>query len=114
MKYLKQLNTALENGLSKMIFDHVRNYLMCSLLLAIGITELKQPTSLFFGLVPGLYSGTGVIGLSCMLFCLNLYDGIRKISQSKYHLVFTLGLIALYVFISLRVIELAWDFRATS
>ena len=43
MKLFKRFNDALDEGLSKSIFDHVRNYLMCSFLLAIGIAEAKQP-----------------------------------------------------------------------
>jgi len=113
MKILNKFNTSLEDGLSKAIFDHVRNYLMCAFLLAIGMAEFKQHTSLFFGLIPSSYSGKGVIGFSCALIGLNLYDGIRKISTSKYHLILTIGLISLYIFLSIRVIEMAWSFRGT-
>ena len=42
-----------------------------------------------------------------MLICLNLYDGIRRISKSKYHFMFTIALILLYLFLSVRVIEMA-------
>ncbi|KPK55331.1 MAG: hypothetical protein AMS22_04700 [Thiotrichales bacterium SG8_50] len=114
MKYIRRLNSALEDGLSKTVFDHLRNYLMCSFLLAVGVSEFRQQDSLFFDLIPSNYSGTGLVGLSCVLFCLNLYDGIRRISKYKYHLLLTIGLIAMYVVMSLRVIELAWGFRSLS
>jgi len=46
-----------------------------------------------------------------MLISLNLYDGIRRISKSQYHIVFTFALVLTYLFLSVRVIEMAWDFR---
>jgi hypothetical protein len=86
---------------------------MCAFLLAIGTAEFTQQTNLFLGLVSSQYSGTGVIGLSIILICLNLYDGIRKISRTKYHLILTIVLISIYIFLSIRVIEMTWDFRTT-
>ena len=84
---------------------------MCAFLLAIGTAEFTQQTNLFLGLVSSQYSGTGVIGLSIILICLNLYDGIRKISRTKYHLILTILLISIYIFLSIRVVEMTWDFR---
>lgn len=114
MKYFKRFNTAMEDGLSKSVFEHLRNYLMCSLLLVVGLAEWERHTNLFFGLIPSNYSGAGIVGVSCILICLNLYDGIRKISKSKYHSLLILLLIIIYVLLSVRVIELAWSFRASS
>lgn len=107
----KRINTAFKNVPTKAIFDHLRNYLMCAFLLAIGTAEFRAQTNLFFGLIPNHYSGAGVIGLSCVLFSLNFYDGIRKISKSEYHLIFNALLVIMYIFISIRVIEMAWVFR---
>jgi len=113
MKIIRQINTALDDGLAKSVFDHIRNFLMCAFLLAIGTAEFRQHTSEFFGLISSQYSGTGVIGLSLILICLNLYDGIRKISRTKYHLILTIVLIGIYIFLSIRVVEMSWDFRTT-
>ena len=111
MKPITRLNIALQNGLSKEIFDHIRNYLMCAMILAIGTSEIKQHSSLLFGLVPGQYSGLGVVAFAFVLIAFNLYDGIRKLSRTRYHLAFTICLITLYLLISIRVIEMAWHFR---
>ena len=111
MKTIKYFNSALDRGLVKQVFDHIRNYLICAFILAIGTTELRQQESEFFDLVPAVYAGWGVIGLAAMLISLNLYDGIRRISKEKYHFVFTIALVLLYLFLSVRVIEMAWDFR---
>ena len=111
MKKLKQINSALDEGFCKSVFDHLRNFLMCTFLLAIGTNELKEHTSQLFGFIPSQSSGLGVIGISFILILLNLYDGIRKISSSKYHLLLTIILVALYIIFSIRVIEMAWNFR---
>lgn len=112
MKPITRLNLALQDGLSKEIFDHIRNYLICALILAIGTSEIKGHSSLLFGLIPGNYSGYGVVVFAFILIAFNLYDGIRKLSRTRYHLTFTISLITLYIFMSIRVIEMTWHFRA--
>ena len=49
--------------------------------------------------------------MASVLIFFNLYDGIRRISKSKYHFSLTIGLVLIYLFLSVRVIEMAWDFR---
>ncbi len=111
MKPIEGLNRALDRGAIKQIFDHVRNYMICAFMLAIGTTELRQPESQFFELISPGYAGSGVIFLACVLIFFNLYDGIRRISKSKYHFGLTIGLVLLYLFLSVRVVEMAWHFR---
>ena len=114
MKAIERVNDALDNGASKQIFDHVRNYLIGAFILAIGTTEFRQQGNQFFEIIPPGYAGLGVISFAAVLISLNLYDGIRRISSSKYHLSLTLGLVVLYLFLSVRVVEMAWDFRDLS
>ena len=111
MNLFKQLGSALDRGVSKQIFDHVRNFMIGAFILAIGTTEFRQQENQFFDFIPPGYAGLGVIGFAGVLILLNLYDGIRRISKSKYHLSLTLGLVLLYLFLSVRVVEMAWDFR---
>ena len=111
MKLFVRFNTALDEGLSKSIFDHIRNYLMCSFLLAIGIAEAKQQTSLFFGLFVMHYSGVALIGLASVLFFLNLLDGIRSISKHKINWIYAVVFVLIYAITSIGVIELASSFR---
>ena len=113
MNFFRRLNLSLDKGLSKSVFDHVRNYMMCSLLLAIGVTAYKQDSGLIFDLIPVSYSGLSIIVLSVVLFCFNLYDGIREISRNNHHSIYTVGLILLYIIMSVGVIELASSFRAS-
>jgi hypothetical protein len=111
MKPLVRFNAALDDGLSKSVFDHLRNYLMCSFLLAIGIAETRQQTGLFFGVFMIQYLGMALIGLSCVLFLLNFLDGIRSISKHTFRPVYTVIFIVVYAVTSIGVIELASSFR---
>jgi hypothetical protein len=111
---IKKINGALDRGLTKKIFDHVRNYMICAFVLAIGTTELRQQGNQFFDFVPPGYAGIGVISFAAILICLNLYDGLRKIWITKYHISLSVALVLLYLFLSVRVVEMAWDFRDLS
>ena len=111
MKFFKRMNGMLDRGVSKQIFDHVRNYMICAFILAVGTTELRRSEPQFFDLIPAGYSGLGVIALAIVMIVFNLYDGIRRIYRIKYHNLLIILLVALYVFFSIRVIEMAWDFR---
>jgi len=113
MNTVKQFNRALDDGLSKAIFDHMRNFLMCAFLLAIGTAEFRYHKYPLFDFIPEYFSGLGIIAISFMLIGLNLYDGIRKISKSKYHFILTVVLVTIYLSMSVRVIELTWSFRST-
>ncbi len=111
MKIPERLNASIDADVSKVIFDHLRNFLMCAFLLSIGTNEVKQHSSLLFGLLSSEYTGYGVIALATVLILLNLYDGVRKISNTRYHVLMTIVLVSLYVFFSIRVVEIAWNFR---
>ena len=114
MNHLNRLNTALDRGMAKAVFDHLRNYLMCAFLFVIGSTAFKAKTGVFFGQIAANAvetSGIGIIGLSCVLFCLNFLDGARTISNYKFSRTVLVVLIILYAIMSIRTIELAWYFR---
>jgi hypothetical protein len=114
MKSVKRLNRALDQGMIKPIFDHVRNYMIGAFILAMGTTELRETKSQFFDLIPAKYAGFGVIAFAIVLLGINLYDGIRRISRTEHHVSLTLVLVLLYLFLSVRVVEMAWDFRDLS
>ena len=113
MDIVKRFNVALDKGLAKAVFDHVRNYMMCSLLLAIGVSGFSGTTELLLDVIPNTYSSISLVVLAVILFGLNLYDGIRVLSKSNYHTLFILGLVALYIAMSVVVIELTSSFRAS-
>lgn len=43
---------------------------------------------------------------------LNVSDGIRRLAQLRYHLVFQLLIVLVYILISARVVEMVWSYRA--
>jgi len=114
MKAFERINNALSTGLSKAVFDHARNFLVCAFILAIGLQEMRPGTESVLGFLSYKYSGVGVVILACCLIILNLLDGIRRISRFKHHASLIVGLIALYIFMSLRVVEMALTFRSAS
>ena len=111
-KAIDRLDVALDDGLTKSIFDHVRNFVMCAFLLAIGTAEFNTHSNLAIGIAGSQYSGIGVIVIAGLLFALNLYDGIRKLSRLKHHRLLTVVFITVYAIVSLRLVEIVWHIRA--
>jgi hypothetical protein len=111
MESIKRFNEKLENGFTKDIFDHVRNLLLGTFLLAIGTGQLQGPTNMFFSIAEGRFAGVGVIAVSCILIAINTYDGIRIINISRLHILISIPLIILYLFVTIKILEMAWNFR---
>ena len=111
---IKILNISYREDAVKQLFDHVRNYMICALLLAIGTTEFKVQATMVASLVSTKYSGVGIIGIAILLTLINLYDGIRQLTKVKYHAVLIAVLIGLYLYFSIRVVEMTWNFREIS
>lgn len=105
------LNNAIERGLVKEIFDHVRNYLMCAFLLAMGTFSMAQNRGFYFDDIPRLTTGIVVVILGTLLALLNFYDGIRKLRRVRNNQYLNIVLIILYVVLSERIVEIAWQFR---
>lgn len=111
MKILQKINEKFENGFTKSLFDHIRNLLISAFLLAIGTGQLYGTEDMFFTLSDGTYSGVGVIAVALSLVAINIYDGIRIICNAKMHILFTIPVIFIYLFLTLKILEMAWDFR---
>ena len=109
---IKIFNISYQEGAVKQLFDHVRNYLICALLLAIGTTEFREQASTVTSVVETQYSGVAIIGISILLMLVNLYDGVQRLAKARYHVTLIAILIVLYLFLSIRVVEMAWNFRA--
>ena len=92
MKITRFINTFIDSGKMKSLFDHVKNLVV-------------------FSLLPSHYLGIGVITFAFILILLNLYDGVRKLSKLEHHKLFTFFMISLYIFLTIRVVEVAWYYR---
>jgi|GEM_PF-1895644 len=111
MKLIKQVNSKLENGFAKNVFDHIRNLLMCTLLLAIGTNQLQEKNEMIFSVTQGKYVGVSIIVFSFILTIINSYDGLRVINKAKFHILIAMPLMFLYLFIIIKILEMGWDFR---
>ena len=111
MNVINRINEKLENGFTKGLFDHIRNLLMCAFLLAIGTGQLKEQSDMLIGITQGKYSGAGVIAVAFILITINIYDGVRIIRKAKVNILLSISSILLYLFLTLKVFEMAWDFR---
>ncbi len=102
----------LEEGLSKAVFDHVRNFLMCSLLFAAGFYSLKHPPCFVLASWLEEYVGWTIIVMAVLLMLLNLTDGIARIARLTHKKTLIILLILIYLFISLRFVMMVFGFRS--
>jgi hypothetical protein len=112
MSILTKFNNAIDEGIIKDIFFHIRNYVVCSLILTAGFYAIKNPRNLLFGTRADELAGVVTIVFGCLLILLNLYDGIYKLSKFKYNLLLNILLVVIYLFVSLRIFEIIWNFRS--
>lgn len=111
MKKTRPNNSFLDSGKLTALFDYVKNLVIFSLLLALGTNDLHHHQSNFFGVLSSKYLGIGVIAVALILVFLNLYDGIRRLTRLEHHKFFTAILILLCIFITIRIVEVAWYYR---
>jgi hypothetical protein len=112
MSILAKVNNAIDKGLFQDIFSHVRNYVVCSLILAAGFYAVKNPRDLFLGTKADEVAGVVTIVFGFLLILINLYGGIYKLSKYKGHFLLNILLLVIYLFVSLRVFEIIWNFRS--
>jgi hypothetical protein len=60
MGFIAKLDQALDRGLSKAVFDHIRNYMLCSLLFAAGVHAYHHPEKIIFGTLYPNHVGWGI------------------------------------------------------
>ncbi|NBF16921.1 hypothetical protein GV729_16785 [Pseudomonas sp. Fl4BN2] len=102
----------LDKDLNAKIFDNFKNMVLCALLFAAGTNALHSDHKLFMSITATNLAGWGVITISAILMLLNVSDGIRRLAQLRYHLVFQLLIVLVYILISARVVEMVWSYRA--
>lgn len=111
MKLVEKINNKFERGFAKEIFDHIRNLLICTFILAIGTNQLQEKNEIIFSVSQGKYVGFAVIAISIILIIINTWDGIRVIFNTKLNFPMTCLLIFLYLIIVVKVLLVGWDFR---
>ena len=111
MKFFEKINSAIDKGLTKAIFDHVRNYLMCAFLFAAGSYGMQNQSELFLSEYIGPSTGIALFILAGLLALLNFYDGVYKLTQLKYHNLISVLLFCIYILLSFRIVEITLGYR---
>ena len=112
MSIFAKINSAIDEGVFKDIFTHIRNYVVCSLLLAAGFYAVKNPRNLLLGTKADEVAGVVTLVFGFLLILLNLYDGIYRLSKYKRHFLLNISLFVIYLFVTLRIFEIIWNFRS--
>ena len=111
MDFITKLDRALDHGLSKAAFDHIRNYMLCSLLFSAGVHAYHHPEKIIFGSLYSNYVGWGIFFIAALLALLNFYDGARKLKVFHFNMFVNVTVLIVYIVISIRVVEIILEFR---
>jgi hypothetical protein len=101
------LNTKLfdENGIEA-IFAHIRNLAMATVIMAAGsYANRNQPDHGTFGILDLELASLGVEAIGFVMVGLNFLDGLRKLGRLGSSLVLRIGLAAMYVLFTVRLIQ---------
>ena len=103
---------AFERAGLKAVFDHVRNLVLATLIIAAGVHANlygpHMPALAVFELEPW---GYGVAAVGLILAILNLLDGLHKLARTSTPILLRVLVIMLYLFFSVRVAQLIYLFR---
>lgn len=104
-----------DNGGLEEIFRHVRNLVVATLVIAAGMHAIENSRSLDINGLPNTaVAGYIVSTIGIVLFLLNLMDGLHRLSKVRRHLALQVLLLAIYVFITLRVTQLVLALRMST
>jgi hypothetical protein len=93
--------------------SHVRNLLIASVVIAAGAYAIREQSEIWFFEVLNLtHSGIGVAAIAAGLVGLNILDGFYRLTKFGSSLALKIAFLGLYLFVSLRLIQLIVLFRA--
>lgn len=99
-------------GLDAM-FQHARNILTGTVLIAAGLDASRHTAASPLTMLWNVHhAGYLVAGVGVLLLLLNLWDGLRRLSNRRHALVLRVLAIAAYVVLSLRLTQVILHFRA--
>ncbi|MDB5554032.1 MAG: hypothetical protein JWL86_4016 [Rhizobium sp.] len=102
-----------DGGLEE-VFRHVRNIITSSLIMAAGLYTVKYERSLeIWGVLNISVAGYGVAFLGIVLFVLNLLEGIHQLAKFRWHFMFQIALVVIYLMITIRVEQIVLNFRTS-
>lgn len=107
----RALNAAVESGAVKAVFDHIRNYLYSSLFFAAGSYAASETSSALLGIVRSSHLGWGVMAIGAILWAINFYEGLYRLTRRNHAVLYAIFFSLLYVLASIRIVEVIWQFR---
>jgi hypothetical protein len=103
----------LDEGGIEQIFSHLRNLLIATVIIAAGSYAIAQPAEVeIFGVLDLEVAGFGVAAIGFILVGLNLLDGLCKLARLETPLIPRIALGCVYLFISMRLMQLIVLLRA--
>lgn len=104
-----------DRGGFKVTFEHIRNLVIATILLAAGSETVKRFDTIDLpGLSNPMIAGYIVAGTGCILVGLNFLDGLRRLARLRWHYALQAALSIGYLFFSFRIVQLIIYFRTHS
>jgi hypothetical protein len=103
---------AFDTNKIKEVFDHVRNLLVCALLIAAGLFETRHSTALLEPVFAGPLTGWGLVAVGSGLAIVNLLAGMSQLSKLPHSRVWITLMLCGYVLMSIRAMVVLTAFRA--
>ena len=95
-----------EEGGLKDLFDHVRNLLMATLIMAAGSYAMRRGVVIdLFGVLYDELAGFIVLAIGALLAILNALSGLYQINKQQLHISIRILAIGLYVVATVRLIQ---------
>lgn len=111
MEIVKSFFKLLDKGMVKLIFDHIENLFICTLILAIGFFVNKNPADWITSNLLIQFSGYIIIAIAIMLILLLIIDFMYKLYKQKYPGVLYIIIMSFYLFVSIRLTLILLDYR---
>jgi hypothetical protein len=100
-----------DQGGLKELFDHVRNLLMATLIIAAGSYGISQAATVqLFGALDAKFAGYAVLAIGVFLAVLNALNGLHQLNRQQWHIGFRIAVI-MYFFVTMRILQLVVALR---
>lgn len=110
LRISRMWHTLFEGGVSQLIFEHARNLVVATLVLAAGLEAIEHdPREM--GILYFKSAGYAVSAIGVALVLLNLLQGLHHLSKARLQRAWQTLLIAAYVVLFWRVVHLILLFR---
>lgn len=102
-----------ERGGVRAIFDHVRNLLVATIVVAAGLDTAKRSDAedALHSFANPVFISYIVVSLGILLIAANFFDGLHKLKRFRWHVLLQFALGLAYLFISVRIVQIVVFFR---